>query len=110
MHELSAGGTLVDDGTDDVKSTDGSVLGPSNTSSLTELGIAIATLESDLDQLVINGLITDPNPTDTLHPAETAEIQVLRIIGLLSPLPPTPCTTCATLDDVRIGASLWRPQ
>ena len=88
----SGGGTILNDGTGDVSSSNGSSSG--FTSTLTELGLNDL---SDLSQLYVHGQINNP-----FEPAHLADLVTLRLIGTVA----NPCSGCATLNDVRVGGTL----
>jgi hypothetical protein len=88
----SGGGTILNDGTGDVSSSNGSSSG--FTSSLAQLGL---TDLSDLFDLSVRGAITNP-----FEPAHLADLLTLRVIGTVA----SPCADCATLNAVRVGGTL----
>ena len=94
----TGGGTIINDGSSDVRSSNGSSSG--NTSLMQDLGLADLTLSADLANLHIFGTITDDDQL-----AVSANLLVLRIFGTVA----SPCPAalnCATLDAVRVGGSL----
>jgi len=101
INELSTGGgTVVNDGSGDVSSSDGSATG--STLLMSQLGLTNLNLATDLGGLQIRGLITDPVVNGQNGPAVSANLIGLRLIGTLS----APCVTCATLNQVKLGSSL----
>jgi hypothetical protein len=103
VEEVSdSGGTIVNDGDSDVRSSNGSSTG--NTSLMAELGLTDANLEADLLNLVVHGLITDPDLQGT-SPAIAANLMGLRLLGTLATECP-PELNCATLTEAKVGGSL----
>ena len=93
-----SGGTIINDGSGDVSSSNGSSHGA--TSLMSDLGLLNPTLAADLANLHILGTVTDADLQ-----AVSADLSALRIIGTLA----SPCAAalnCAQMTSVRVGGSL----
>ena len=93
-----SGGTIINDGSGDVSSSNGSSHGA--TSLMSDLGLLNPTLAGDLANLHILGIVTDSDLQ-----AVSADLSVLRIMGTVA----SPCAAalnCAQMSSVRVGGSL----
>lgn len=97
--QSDGGGTIINDGSGDVGSSNGSSTG--FTSLMTDIGFGNASLAVDLANLHIVGTITDPQ-IQGFFPATSAELSGLRLFGTVA----TPCAGCATLTQAKLGGSL----
>ena len=101
INELATGGgTVVNDGSADLHSSDGSALGA--TVLMSQLGLTNVNLGGDLGNLFVQGVLTDPSVQGQNGPAVSGTLLGLRLIGTVT----SPCAICATLDQVRLGSSL----
>jgi hypothetical protein len=91
------GGSIMNDGSADVRSSNGSSLG--DTSLMAELGLTDANLEADLLALSVTGSISDIF-VQGFEPASSAELLVLRLFGMTD----QPCADCAKLSDAAVGS------
>ena len=91
------GGSIMNDGGADVKSSNGSSDG--NTSLLSDLGVTNANLAADLLALQITGSITDLS-VQNFEAAVSAELFVLRLFGMTD----EPCAGCAQLSEASVGS------
>ena len=100
VSDLAAGGgTIVNDGTQDVSSSDGSSHG--NSDLMSALGLSNGDLAADLAALTISGglQVVDRG----FGVPVTAELSVLRVYGTLAT---STCADCLKPSDVNIGSSL----
>ena len=98
----TGGGTLINDGSGDVSSSNGSSSG--STSLLADLGVTDLSLATDLAQLHFLVSFTDLQHDDAAHASVSAELNVLRVYGTVENA--CPALNCAFLDDVNVGGSL----
>jgi hypothetical protein len=94
------GGTIINDGSADVSSSNGSSSGFTNL--LSELGIHDLTLGADLAQLHVVGTVGIPDATS--GPAVVGNLNGLKIYGTVDD--PANCPNCALLSQVHVGGSL----
>src|SRR5262245_54160369 len=95
VNELNeGGGTIINDGTGDVASSNGSANG--ETSLMSELGLRDGFLADDLSLLHITGFITDSN-----NIATSADLNVIRIYGTVQS--EVGCPNCVTPNSVNVG-------
>ena len=90
-------GSIMNDGSADVRSSNGSSLG--DTSLMSQLGLTDGNLGADLLNLRITGSITDIF-VQGFEPADSAELLVLRLFGMADEA----CAGCAKLSDAAVGS------
>ena len=95
----TGGGTIVNDGSQDVSSSDGSADG--NSDLMTTLGLSDANLAAGLAALTISGGLEGGD--SGFGVPVTAELSVLRVYGTLAT---STCADCLKPSDVKIGSSL----
>ncbi len=89
-------GTIVNDGSQDVASSNGTAFG--ETSLMSELGLSNSTLASDLASLSFTGLISPVSGST----ASSANLIVLRLYGTVAP---ASCADCGLLSESQVGFS-----
>jgi hypothetical protein len=97
--QAESGGTIINDGSGDVSSSNGSSTG--FTTIMADLGLSDLTLQNDLANLRIDGSVTNEIQQSAVAPT-SADLSALRVYGTVA----TTCATCLTLNDVKIGGSL----
>jgi hypothetical protein len=88
-------GTIVNDGSDDVRSSNMSAKG--NTDLLSTLGLSDGSLAADLRSLTLQGTIEDAEGAGVV----TADLFALRLVGTVAQT----CVDCGTVQQAQLGAS-----
>jgi hypothetical protein len=99
VSELSGegAGTIVNDGSNDVSSSNGSAQG--DIDFMNELGLTDSSLAADLASLTFLGSIVLADPE--FGTATSADLRYLRLIGTVA----TPCTGCGSVSEAQVGFS-----